>query len=645
MVLAQVMVHIKAPVDQFMTPFAVNESSEIILWNAWTELRGGRLLDHAIYIISDIDQCDRAEWLLVQLLSFMDCSDLPGKFIISTTSPQGQKIFEMFSGRNKVQITSLEDVFSASDKPLGDETLAGMPTEFERDLGELLQQRPHLYPAQSTIPAALEQSAQDRTLQYAILNWLRYTRRPCTAIKTDLQPGQCGTLALFLTTVLGLVPENLQQWAYKVLAWLLSSFRSLSIAELETVSNLASGSDHSVEDRSVDGSPEAHNPPSLFLQYFSTLVVIENAEMCLIPIPEQVATAGSWYHYPTNALRHRLITHMSLDYLRLDSVQLKLLDAAKVHGTFRWHNAESTLLSYTVRYWPDHYKLASHGSYPRVLINEAISFLEDPALCQLWRLAYMSIAGRDIAEEQDSKSPLAAAASVGLQNVLDYFIQEQEPDSGELAGAITEAARNNSVQALQMLLKARNTVGVDTVNAATQASKFNPNGSVLLALLRYQDSKDLSDISVAEMLRGVCIFGLNDVMQYLIESNALSARPSLTAEILPLHLAARFNTIDIAQQLCDAGIDPMAIDSNGSTALHMTALYSSLGVVDILLQASGDIMSARNKANLSALQVACQAGSHSVAQRLIQAKGLMDYADDDDHPLFLAVREGHKVCV
>ncbi|KAJ5372520.1 ankyrin repeat-containing domain protein [Penicillium concentricum] len=287
-------------------------------------------------------------------------------------------------------------------------------------------------------------------------------------------------------------------------------------------------------------------------------------------------------------------------------------------------------------------KKADLDSPTREIIRNLV---KHPALCQPWRLAHMSIVGRDIAEEQDSKCPLAVAASIGLEDVVDHFLQEQKPDCGDLAGAINEAARNNSVQALRTLLKARTTLGVDAVNAAIQAAEFNPNVSILLELLRCQPAKDLSDITVAGVLRGVCIFRLNDMMQYLIESNALDAHPSLTAEVHPLHLAAKFNTIGIVRQLCHAGIDPMAVDDDESTALHTAALYNSLGVVDILLQASGDLIGARNKANLSALQVACQAGSHSVARCLIQAGGVMSYANDKYHPMLFAVREEHKVCV
>ncbi|KAI9043102.1 uncharacterized protein KD926_004605 [Aspergillus affinis] len=428
------------------------------------------------------------------------------------------------------------------------------------------------------------------------------------AIEAELQPTKTGTLALFCITTLELVPESLQSWARKVLAWLISSFRSLTFSELELVSNLSSGLDQSMGNyRSDDEFREMHEPRSKVLQYISGLIDVPNAEARLIFNPSVVTSSGTWYHYSADAQCHELIAEMSLDHLRRDPVRQTLQYLTKLPSMSRWRNAENTLHLYTARYWSDHYNLANKDHQPQELVAGVTKFLQSPDLREAWWPAYTNIRGMPRAEGRQLTGPLTVVAGAGFEGLLDNFLEQHEAlDPSALAESIVEASKNGNIHALRTLLNAHTTLETDTVNVAIKAAESNSNSLVLLELLHCHSADNLSGESIGIALRVACLLGLDNVMKFFTESTVLEAHPSLMSNVRPLCLAAKSHSAGVAQLLCDTGIDTVAGDGGGSTTstpLHTAAFCGSLGVAEILLRASIEI-GAKNTDNMAALQIA-----------------------------------------
>ncbi|KAL4880131.1 ankyrin repeat-containing domain protein [Aspergillus karnatakaensis] len=338
---------------------------------------------------------------------------------------------------------------------------------------------------------------------------------------------------------------------------------------------------------------------------------------------------------------------MSLDYLQLDPVRLELQKkAAAGFDGVQLREDQRDLLSYVVRYWPDHYK---EGHDPH-LTEQVVRFFKSSDICKTWWLTYMNyLWPPPKPDEGGGNCPLTVAARLGLDDVLYALIRQVgQGNSTSLAEAIVEAARGGNVQALRILLDTNILSEDNDISAALDAATANPDGAVLLELVQRQGLHHVSDQTAVKLPRSACASGLEEVVEVMIKLE----NKSLLKEIPSLHLAAEFDSVGVAKLLCSAGLDPVTLDENGSTPLHLAAAHGSLGVAKVLVGAAEVIpqvheliISRRNNHDLTPLQVACQAGSHRVVQLLLGETGLGEYPGDSNHPLCIATCQGYKTCV
>ncbi|CAK9111616.1 unnamed protein product [Durusdinium trenchii] len=104
-------------------------------------------------------------------------------------------------------------------------------------------------------------------------------------------------------------------------------------------------------------------------------------------------------------------------------------------------------------------------------------------------------------------------------------------------------------------------------------------------------------------------------------------------------LAAENGHLEVVQLLLEAGADKDAADANGTTALHMAAVFEHLEIMELLLEAGAD-QDAANADGTTALYIAAR-GGHVEAVRLLLGAGARLDATDGETPLYIAAQKGH----
>lgn len=107
----------------------------------------------------------------------------------------------------------------------------------------------------------------------------------------------------------------------------------------------------------------------------------------------------------------------------------------------------------------------------------------------------------------------------------------------------------------------------------------------------------------------------------------------------PLHSAAHWGFIDIAQLFLVHGADVNARDKDGRTPLHFAALHGHKDVVELLL-ANGTDVNAEDKHGKTPLHVASEKGHKDVVELLLANKALVDAKDEDGKtPLHMPAKD------
>ncbi|GMH32906.1 hypothetical protein BSKO_00740 [Bryopsis sp. KO-2023] len=95
---------------------------------------------------------------------------------------------------------------------------------------------------------------------------------------------------------------------------------------------------------------------------------------------------------------------------------------------------------------------------------------------------------------------------------------------------------------------------------------------------------------------------------------------SVWAESTPLHVAAGFQSSEVARLLLEAGANPRSCDALGGTPLHSACFWGNINIVQALIEAGADVAAITNsKSSSSPLHYAARQGHALVAQILIQS--------------------------
>ncbi|KAK6638711.1 hypothetical protein RUM43_006978 [Polyplax serrata] len=245
---------------------------------------------------------------------------------------------------------------------------------------------------------------------------------------------------------------------------------------------------------------------------------------------------------------------------------------------------------------------------------------------------YLLDHGADVhAKDKGGLVPLHNACSYGHYEVTELLVKHGASVNVADLWKFTplhEAAAKGKYDIVRLLLKH----GAD-------ASKKNRDGATPLDLVRDGDQE------VADLLRGNAALldaakkGNVSRVQRLISSDNINCRDAQGRNSTPLHLAAGYNNIEVAELLLEHGADVNAQDKGGLIPLHNASSYGHLDIAALLIKYH-TVVNATDKWGFTPLHEAAQKGRTQLCALLL-AHGADPFLKNQEGqtPLDLATAE------
>jgi ankyrin repeat protein len=144
-------------------------------------------------------------------------------------------------------------------------------------------------------------------------------------------------------------------------------------------------------------------------------------------------------------------------------------------------------------------------------------------------------------------------------------------------------------------------------------------------------------------LHYACCHGHLDIVQLLLQSNAIDVNQTNNNGETPLHYACRYGYLDIVQLLLqNNAIDVNQTNNDGDTPLHYACINGYLDTVQLLLQNSVIDVNQTNNNGETPLHYACRYGHLNIVQWLLQNNADINKGDKNGRtPLYIACEKGH----
>ncbi|KAK7873962.1 hypothetical protein R5R35_012971 [Gryllus longicercus] len=217
--------------------------------------------------------------------------------------------------------------------------------------------------------------------------------------------------------------------------------------------------------------------------------------------------------------------------------------------------------------------------------------------------------GADVhAKDKGGLVPLHNACSYGHYEVTELLVKHGASVNVADLWKFTplhEAAAKGKYEIVRLLLKH----GAD-------ASKKNRDGATPLDLVREGDQ------DVADLLRGNAALldaakkGNLARVQRLVSAENINCRDAQGRNSTPLHLAAGYNNLEVAEFLLDHGADVNAQDKGGLIPLHNASSYGHLDIAALLIKFN-TVVNATDKWGFTPLHEAAQKGRTQLCALLL----------------------------
>ncbi|XP_025835265.1 tankyrase [Agrilus planipennis] len=240
--------------------------------------------------------------------------------------------------------------------------------------------------------------------------------------------------------------------------------------------------------------------------------------------------------------------------------------------------------------------------------------------------------GADVhAKDKGGLVPLHNACSYGHYEVTELLVKHGANVNVADLWKFTplhEAAAKGKYEIVKLLLK----------NGA-DPSKKNRDGATPLDLVREGDE------DVADLLRGNAALldaakkGNLARVQRLVTPDNINCRDAQGRNSTPLHLAAGYNNVEVAEFLLDNGADVNAQDKGGLIPLHNASSYGHLDIAALLIKFN-TVVNATDKWGFTPLHEAAQKGRTQLCALLL-AHGADPFLknQEDQAPVDLAIQE------
>lgn len=222
---------------------------------------------------------------------------------------------------------------------------------------------------------------------------------------------------------------------------------------------------------------------------------------------------------------------------------------------------------------------------------------------------YLLANGADVhAKDKGGLVPLHNACSYGHYEVTELLVKHGAAVNVADLWKFTplhEAAAKGKCEIVRLLLRH----GAD-------ATKKNRDGATPLDLVREGDQ------DVADLLRGNSALldaakkGNLARLQRLVTQENINCRDAQGRNSTPLHLAAGYNNLDVAEFLLERGADVNAQDKGGLIPLHNASSYGHLDIAALLIKYN-TVVNATDKWGFTPLHEAAQKGRTQLCALLL----------------------------
>ena len=601
--------------------------------------------DHGgiLCVINRMDECDESRMAFLEdICNFAMQTERRFKIVIASTAD-----YDLQSALTDWPTINLDD--HRKDSLIIDSTLA---SDVDLEVLELMQQRPEYHDFQSIITEKIRTCGQQTHWRRLVLDRLRFCEISSTTSQIQRQLDVLPPTSyreVLIRTLTG-VPVERQQWARRVLVWALYTFRSLSVSELgvalmfqdQSSSNLVRFFDVLVYRDIINELNEVFK--GIFIVkgnevHFSST----NAREFLLKVGHGHKTA--WYD--VNETAHQEITEVCFSYLSLSQVQ-KSIAASYIYPPADLLESPTYLpqysfCSYALKYWPHHYKHIARIIRPT---RSALDFCRTVKAFRLWAQAYWAVWKPMSQTDRVFLSILPTLAGLGLQDLVTEWLYSEFELSQNMshAAALIEAARNAEVEVVGKLLPIGEYSQSDFEDAFIAASSCCDEANLDL-LIAHVAKHSENILWPPALLCRAAQFGLEKVVRTLLKLGAPLEAAATRQNLTPLHLAARHGQAEIASVLLESGASLQELAEYNMTPLHLASLYGHINVLVLMLDAGANC-NAVEIDKYTALDIACDRGSHTVVRTLLTKSECDTGSDERGHwtPLSVASMRGFLSC-
>lgn len=332
-----------------------------------------------ILVIWNLDGCaDPLSWLVDFIANINSFSETLPRILFASSG--SGTITEILKKINAVTI-------NASGEPRN----SGYQDRCGHEMTKLIRTHPPLSAFEWALNKALARHRHHNTLDIPTAQWIcRHVRSlvavsEATDVSASLEHLSNITTQQLLLDMMATIPPHKSGWAKSILAWLMVSFRPLTIWELEDARSLKPMSDPS---RNYPGT--SSDFAGELQACFSGLIVVENNEVSYVhPIVRQYLTqqecvAQPWYTSPADAhlgVLQTLLGHFFWKQKTSPDFASTLEDTTLSHSVFFRQN----LRTYAAEFWLPHC-LEAKKSYPvSVYYFDAVrEFFDNPSAINAW---------------------------------------------------------------------------------------------------------------------------------------------------------------------------------------------------------------------------------------------------------------------
>ena len=588
-----------------------------------------------VYMIACVDQCNESQSaLLEQLLSLREITEKGQKFII--TSGTDESLRDKLSPWPAVNM----DEFPTEGKKIWTATF---DSTYSFLLRHLFDAKPIFAKFEATVRDILHECGLDYRLGHLVLRWFIDAKQKTTkaGIQKTLESLSPITPKSVLETILSSFDIKDQTRAHSLLLWVKCAFQPLTIWELGIALKLADefGEDD-LEDIDYDELREN-------LRQFGR-VLWSNGNEVDFWYPSY---AESREDFKGMDSPHGQIAQLCLRYLSFPSVQEQVKEFCHCHTQLDQtliSPPRRDLISYAVRYWPLHYKLA--GS--KRPMKEAVEFFQDPDARNTWARAHYVLSNPVTRIHKSYMSPLPVISMSGLDDLVDDQITRVrlmatfETDCGL---AIVEAARHGHATTVRLLLQTCSPTHEALRDAISAAASFGEGGA-LDGLVEYA-SKVEGFRWPSGVLGRVAWLGLAKTAKALVKWGVEVNPSDGLYNNSPLHLAVDARHTAVVKVLIRAKCDVNSRIGDGYTPLHLAAARGNPEIVKRLLDAGAE-REAETTGLLTPLQLATTGAKQKALEVLLEAGADMNHGSDGDDdaqsweakPLVHAAMMGYTEC-